>query len=146
MREYAVLQDQETSRDLLLQTDFSQTFRTGKPFDHVDLWVANWDGAANDSVYELRILEEDGTVAARAEIIGAQAPCINAYTVSFARVVPEAEQTYTLEIRLTNPDCAIKTDFLYYGTGVWDMYGDGALYAPEEIPNVDLAFAVYEQK
>lgn len=146
VKEYAVLQDQETSRDLLLQTDFSQTFRTGKPFDHVDLWVANWDGAANDSVYELRILEEDGTVAARAEIIGAQAPCINAYTVSFARVVPEAEQTYTLEIRLTNPDCAIKTDFLYYGTGVWDMYGDGALYAPEEIPNVDLAFAVYEQK
>ena len=42
VRNYSVLQDQETSKDLLLQTEFSQTFRTGKAFDHIDLWVANW--------------------------------------------------------------------------------------------------------
>ena len=40
----------------------------------------------------------------------------------------------------------MKTDFLYYQSGVWDMYEDGALYAPEEIQNVDLAFAVYEER
>ena len=146
VRNYSVLQDQETSKDLLLQTEFSQTFRTGKAFDHIDLWVANWDGAANDSIYELRILDEAGTEVARAQMPGAQMPCIDAYTVAFEKVIPEREQTYTIQVSLSNPDCAVKTDFLYYGTGAWNMYGDGALYAPEEIPNVDLAFAVYEER
>ena len=146
VRNYSVLQDQETSKDLLLQTEFSQTFRTGKAFDHIDLWVANWDGAANDSIYELRILDEAGTEVARAQMPGAQMPCIDAYTVAFEKVIPEREQTYTIQVSLSNPDCAVKTDFLYYGTGAWDMYGDGALYAPEEIPNVDMAFAVYEER
>ena len=146
VRNYSVLQDQETSKDLLLQTEFSQTFRTGKAFDHIDLWVANWDGAANDSIYELRILDEAGTEVARAQMPGAQMPCIDAYTVAFEKVIPERAQTYTIQVSLSNPDCAVKTDFLYYGTGAWDMYGDGALYAPEEIPNVDLAFAVYEER
>ena len=146
VRHYSFLQDQETSKDLLLQTEFSQTFRTGKAFDHIDLWVANWDGAANDSIYELRILDEAGTEVARAQMPGAQMPCIDAYTVAFEKVIPEREQIYTIQVSLSNPDCAVKTDFLYYGTGAWDMYGDGALYAPEEIPNVDLAFAVYEER
>lgn len=146
VREYSVLQDQETSQDLVLQTDFSQTFRTKKAFDHVDIWVANWDGAANDSVYDVQIVDEGGAVAASGELIGAAAPCIDAYTVAFAKVVPDREQTYRLQIRLRNPDCAAKTDFLYYQSGAWDMYGDGALYAPEEVPDVDLAFAVYEEK
>lgn len=146
VRNYSVLQDQETSKDLLLQTEFSQTFRTGKAFDHIDLWVANWDGAANDSIYEFRILDEAGTEVARAQMPGAQMPCIDAYTVAFEKVIPEREQIYTIQVSLSNPDCAVKTDFLYYGTGAWDMYGDGALYAPEEIPNVDLAFAVYEER
>ena len=146
VRNYSVLQDQETSKDLLLQTEFSQTFRTGKAFDHIDLWVANWDGAANDSIYELRILDEAGTEVARAQMPGAQMPCIDAYAVAFEKVIPEREQIYTIQVSLSNPDCVVKTDFLYYGTGAWDMYGDGALYAPEEIPNVDLAFAVYEER
>ena len=89
VRNYSVLQDQETSKDLLLQTEFSQTFRTGKAFDHIDLWVANWDGAANDSIYELRILDEAGTEVARAQMPGAQMPCIDAYTVAFEKVIPE---------------------------------------------------------
>ena len=121
VRNYSVLQDQETSKDLLLQTEFSQTFRTGKAFDHIDLWVANWDGAANDSIYELRILDEAGTEVARAQMPGAQMPCIDAYTVAFEKVIPEREQTYTIQVSLSNPDCAVKTDFLYYGTGAWDM-------------------------
>ena len=146
VREYSVLQDQETSENLVLQTDFTQTFRTRKAFDHVDIWVANWDGAANDSVYDLQILDENGSIVATGEIIGAAAPCINSYTVEFEKVVPDREQIYQIQVRLKNPDCAIKTDFLYYQSGVWDMYQDGVLYAPEEIENVDLAFAVYEEK
>lgn len=146
VREYAVLQDQETSRDLVLQTEFIQTFRTGKTFDHVDIWVANWDGAANDSVYDLQILDEGGMIVAEGEIIGAEAPCIDAYTVVFDKVVPGRLQTYRLQVKLRNPGCAVKTDFLYYQSGGWDMYGDGALYAPEEVPKVDLAFAVYEER
>ena len=54
-----------------------------KPFDHVDIWVANWDGGANDSVYELQILDEKGTAVAYGEIVGAAAPCMDACTVSF---------------------------------------------------------------
>lgn len=145
VREYAVLQDQETSKDLVLQENFAQTFRTGKAFDHVDIWVANWDGAGNDSVYDLRILDESGNIVAAGEIIGALAPCIDAYTVAFDRVVPDRTQTYRLEISLRNPDPAVRTDFLYYQSGAWDMYGGGALYAPEEVPQTDLAFAVYEE-
>ena len=64
VRDYAVLQDQETSDQLTLQTDFAQTFRTGKAFDHLDLWVANWDGGANDSVYDVTILDESGAAVA----------------------------------------------------------------------------------
>ena len=146
VREYAVLQDQETSESLLLQEAFTQTFRTGKPFDHADLWVANWDGPANDSVYMLQILQEDGSVEAEGEIIGSAAPCMEAYTVAFEKVLPDREQTYQLRVTLKNPDCAIKTDFLYYQTGAWDMYPEGALYAPKEIPDVDLAFAIYEER
>lgn len=146
VREYAVLQDQETSQNLVLQTDFVQTFRTGKAFDHADIWVANWDGAANDSVYDVRILDEGDTIVASGEMIGALAPCIDSYTVSFRKVVPDREQTYRLEVSLRNRDCAVKTDFLYYQSGAWDMYGGGALYAPEEVPDVDLAFAIYEEK
>jgi len=145
VREYAVLQDQETSDSLLLQTDFSQTFRTGKPFDHVDLWVANWDGAANDSIYQIQILKEDGTVAAAGTIIGSEAPCIDACTVAFEKVIPDREQTYRISVSLQNPDCSVKTDFLYYQSGAWDMYRDGALCIPEEVPGADLAFAVYEE-
>ena len=63
---------------------------------------------------------------------GAQMPCIDAYTVAFEKVIPEREQIYTIQVSLSNPDCAVKTDFLYYGTGAWDMYGDGALYAPKK--------------
>lgn len=143
VKSYAVLQDQETSRDLTLQENFSQSFRTGQAFDHVDLWVANWDGAANDSVYDVEILDEGGNIVAMGEVIGAEAPCMEAYTISFARVEPEREQTYTIHVTLRNPDCAVRTDFLYYQSGAWDMYADGALYAPEEVENVDLAFAVY---
>ncbi len=146
VREYAVLQDQETSESLVLQTEFSQTFRTGRAFDHVDIWVANWDGAANDSVYDLQILDESGAVAASGEIWGAAAPCMDSYTVSFEKVEPDRKQTYQIKVRLRNPDCAVKTDFLYYQSGAWDMYEDGALYAPEEVQNVDLAFAVYEER
>lgn len=146
VREYAVLQDQETSDSLVLQDSFAQTFRTKKAFDHVDIWVANWDGAANDSVYELQILDEEGSVVADGEIIGAAAPCIDAYTLSFGKVVPRREQEYRIQVNLKNPGCAVKTDFLYYQSGGWDMYKEGALYAPEEIPDVDLAFAVYEEK
>ncbi|MCI8586879.1 MAG: hypothetical protein HFI92_13515 [Lachnospiraceae bacterium] len=146
VREYAVLQDQETGGSLTLQTDFVQTFRTGQAFDHVDLWVANWDGGANDSVYEMEIREESGAVVAEGEIVGASAPCMAAYTLAFEKVTPEKEQTYRIEICLTNPDCAVKTDFLYYQSGVFDMYEEGALFAPEEIKNVDLAFAVYEER
>ncbi len=145
IREYSVLQDQETGSGLTLQEAFIQTFRTGRPFDHVELWVANWDGAANDSIYDLQILDEDGRVVAKGEIVGAAAPCIDAYPVAFGKVVPKREQTYTLKVTLRNPDCAVKIDFLYYGTGVWDMYEDGALYAPDEVEDVDLAFAVYEE-
>lgn len=146
VREYSVLQDQETSENLVLQTGFTQTFRTKKAFDHVDIWVANWDGAANDSIYGLHIVDEGGNIVATGEIIGAAAPCINSYTVAFEKVVPDREQTYQIQVRLRNPDCAVKTDFLYYQSGAWDMYEDGALYAPEEVWNVDLAFAVYEEK
>lgn len=146
VREYSVLQDQETSESLVLQTGFTQTFRTKKAFDHVDIWVANWDGAANDSIYDLHIVDEGGNIVATGEIIGAAAPCINSYTVAFEKVVPDREQTYQIQVRLRNPDCAVKTDFLYYQSGAWDMYEDGALYAPEEVWNVDLAFAVYEEK
>lgn len=146
VREYAVLQDQETSESLVLQDGLMQTFRTQKAFDHVDIWVANWDGAANDSVYELCILDENGVPAAYGEIIGAAAPCMDAYTVSFEKVVPGREQEYCIQIKIEDPDCAVKTDFLYYQSGGWDMYQEGNLFAPEEIPGVDLAFAVYEEK
>lgn len=145
VREYAVLQDQESSRDLTLQTEFSQTFRTARSFDHVDLWVANWDGPANDSVYEVRILDEEGAVAASGEIIGASAPCMEACTVAFEKIVPGREREYRIQIRLKNPDCTFRTDFLYYQSGAWDMYRGGALFAPEEIPETDLAFSVYEE-
>ncbi len=146
VREYAVLQDQETSESLVLQDGFTQTFRTKKPFDHVDIWVANWDGGANDSVYELQILDEKGTAVAYGEIVGAAAPCMDACTVSFERVVPDREQEYRIQVNIINPDCAVKTDFLYYQSGGWDMYAEGMLYAPEEVPGVDLAFAVYEER
>lgn len=145
VREYAVLQDQESSRNLTLQTEFSQTFRTDRPFDHVDLWVANWDGPANDSVYEVQIVDEEGAVAASGEIVGASAPCMEACTVAFEKIVPDREREYRIRVRLKNPDCTFRTDFLYYQSGSWDMYRGGALFAPEEIPDTDLAFAVYEE-
>lgn len=144
VRDYAVLQDQESSNELTLQEHFSQTFRTGKAFDHIDLWVANWDGTANDSVYEVTVWDESGTAVAFGEVIGAEAPCMSAYTIVFDRVVPERTQTYTIEVTLRNPDCAIRTDFLYYQSA-WDLYADGALYVLEEVENVDLAFAVYAE-
>jgi hypothetical protein len=146
VQEYAVLQDQETSDSLVLQSDFAQTFRTGQAFDHLSIWVANWDGASNDSVYDVQILDESGQTVAEGEIIGAEAPCIDAYTIAFERVVPEKEQTYTIQVSIRNPECAIRTDFLYYQSGAWDMYAEGALYAPEEITDVDLAFAVYDEQ
>ena len=144
VRDYAVLQDQETSDQLTLQRDFSQTFRTGKAFDHLDLWVANWDGAANDSVYDVTILDESGAAVAAGQVIGAEAPCMSAYTIAFDRVQPDYVQTYTIQVAIRNPDCAIKTDFLYYQS-TWDLYADGALYTLQEEQNVDLAFAVYSE-
>ncbi len=144
VRDYAVLQDQETSDQLTLQTDFSQTFRTGKVFDHLDLWVANWDGAANDSVYDVTILDESGAAVAAGQVIGAEAPCMSAYTIAFDQVQPDHVQTYTIQVAIRNPDCAIKTDFLYYQSS-WNMYADGALYTSQEEQNVDLAFAVYSE-
>lgn len=66
VRDYVVLQDQETSDKLTLQTDFSQTFRTEKAFDHLDLWVANWDGGANDSIYNVTIFDESGAAVRQA--------------------------------------------------------------------------------
>ena len=78
------------------------------------------------------------------EVNGAEAPCMSAYTIAFDRIVPERTQTYTIEVTLRNPDCVIRTDFLYYQSA-WDLYADGALYAPEEVENVDLAFAVYAE-
>ena len=60
--------------------------------------------------------------------------------------MPVLEQTYRIEVRIKDPNCAVKTDFLYYQSGAWDTYEDGALYAPEEIEDVDLAFAVYEER
>ena len=144
VRSYSVLQDQESSNELTLQEHFSQTFTTGKAFDHIALWVANWDGAANDSVYDVTVWDESGVAVASGQVIGAEAPCMSAYTIAFDRIVPERTQTYTIEVTLRNPDCVIRTDFLYYQSA-WDLYADGALYAPEEVENVDLAFAVYAE-
>ena len=145
VRDYVVLQDQETSDKLTLQTDFSQTFRTGKAFDHLDLWVANWDGAANDSVYDVTILDESGAAVAAGQVNGAEAPCMSAYTIAFEPVQPDHVQTYTIQVAIRNPDCAIRTDFLYYQSS-WDMYADGTLCTSQEEQNVDLAFAVYIEK
>ncbi len=144
VRDYVVLQDQETSDKLTLQTDFSQTFRTGKAFDHLDLWVANWDGGANDSIYNVTIFDESGAAVASGQVIGAEAPCMSPYTIAFDRVQPDHAETYTIQVAIQNPDCAIKTDFLYYQSS-WDMYADGALYTSQEEQNVDLAFAVYSE-
>ncbi len=146
VQEYLVLQDQETSGDFLLQTEFRQTFRTGKPFDHLAVWVANWDGAANDSVYDVAVMDEEGRTVAAGEVVGAAAPCMSDYTIVFAPVQPDREQIYMVQVTLRNPDCAIKTDFLYYGSGSWDMYPDGMLHASEAEENMDLAFAVYEER
>ena len=126
VRSYSVLQDQESSNELTLQEHFLQTYTTGKAFDHIALWVANWDGAANDSVYDVTVWDESGVAVASGQVIGAEAPCMSAYTIAFDRIVPE------------------RTDFLYYQSA-WDLYADGALYAPEEVENVDLAFAVYAE-
>lgn len=71
---------------------------------------------------------------------------MEAYSISFERVVPDREQVYRIQVRLKNPDCRIRTDFLYYQSGAWDVYPEGALHAPEEVPLVDLAFAVYEER
>ena len=106
--------------------------------------MANWDGAANDSVYDVTVWDESGVVVASGQVIGVEAPCMSAYTIAFDRIVPERTQTYTIEVTLRNPDCVIRTDFLYYQSA-WDLYADGALYAPEEVENVDLAFAVYAE-
>ena len=144
VRDYAVLQDQETSDQLTLQTDFAQTFRTGKAFDHLDLWVANWDGGANDSVYDVTILDESGAAVATGQVIGAEAPCMSPYTIAFDRVQPDHAETYTIQVAIQNPDCAIKTDFLYYQS-TCDLYADGALYTSQEEQKVDLAFAVYSE-
>lgn len=100
--------------------------------------MANWDGAANDSVYDVTVWDESGVAVASGQVIGAEAPCMSAYTIAFDRIVPEQTQTYTIEVTLRNPDCVIRTDFLYYQSA-WDLYADGALYAPEEVENVDLA-------
>lgn len=111
MRSYSVLQDQESSNELTLQEHFSQTFTTGKAFDHIALWVANWDGAANDSVYDVTVWDESGVAVASGQVIGAEAPCMSAYTIAFDRIVPEQTQTYTIEVTLRNPDCVIRTGF-----------------------------------
>lgn len=146
VREYSVLQDQETTKDFILQTEFAQTFQTDKAFDHVDIWVANWVGEVNDSIYELEILDKQENVVAKGEIVSSKAPCISSYTVFFERVVPETKETYRLQIRLKNPQCDFKTDFLYYQTDAWDMYAEGDLYLSDVVEKVDLAFAVYEEK
>ena len=100
MRSYSVLQDQESSNELTLQEHFSQTFTTGKAFDHIALWVANWDGAANDSIYDVTVLDESGVAVVSGQVIGAEAPCMSAYTIAFDRIVPERTQTYTIEVTL----------------------------------------------
>lgn len=146
VKQYVVLQDQETSTDFTIQEECFQTFTSKKPFNTLDLWVANWDGAANDSIYDVKILTEDGTVVRQLELEGAQAPCMSNYTLSFDKITPEKEERYTIWIKLRNPDCNIKTDFLYYGSGSWDVYEAGGLYLPEEKEQMDLAFAAYYQK
>lgn len=147
VKQYVVLQDQETSANFTIQKECYQTFTSRKPFNTLDLWVANWDGAANDSIYDVKILTKDGTVVRQMELLGANAPCMSNYTLSFEKITPEEkEETYTIWIKLRNSDCAIKTDFLYYGSGNWDMYQEGSLYTPEEKEQMDLAFAVYYQK
>ena len=133
MRSYSVLQDQESSNELTLQEHFSQTFTTGKAFDHIALWVANWDGAANDSLYDVTVWDESGMAVASGQVIGAEAPCMSAYTIAFDRIVPERTQTYTIEVTLRIA-LRICMDFLYYQSA-WDLYENGALYAPEEVEN-----------
>ena len=90
-----------------------------------------WSSAANDSLYDVTVWDESGVAVASGQVIGAEAPCMSAYTIAFDRIVPEQTQTYTIEVTLHNPDCVIRTDFLYYQSA-WDLYADGALYAPEE--------------
>ena len=75
--------------------------------------MANWDGAANDSVYDVTVWDESGVAVASGQVIGAEAPCMSAYTIAFDRIVPERTQTYTIEVTLRNPDCVIRMDFLY---------------------------------
>ncbi len=127
VRRLFVLQDQESSNELTLQEHFSQTFTTGKAFDHIALWVANWDGAANDSVYDVTVWDESGVAVASGQVIGAEAPCMSAYTIAFDRIVPEQTQTYTIEVTLRNPDCVIRTDFPLLSECMGSL-SDGALY------------------
>lgn len=146
VKDYVVLQDQESSANFAIQEECYQTFTSKKAFNTIDLWVANWDGAANDSIYDVKILTEDGTVIRQMELIGAQAPCMSNYTLSFEKITPEREEDYTIWIKLRNADCAIKTDFLYYGSRSWDVYEAGNLYTSEKKKAMDLAFAVYYEK
>ena len=106
--------------------------------------MANWDGGANDSVYDVTILDESGAAVATGQVIGAEAPCMSPYTIAFDRVQPDHAETYTIQVAIQNPDCAIKTDFLYYQS-TCDLYADGALYTSQEEQKVDLAFAVYSE-
>lgn len=116
-----------------------QTFESEGSFDHISVQVRNPLAMENDSIYELTLLEENGTVLDSCRI---KAAAVADYAfVTFSLATVHNEGSYKLIIqKKSGIDNMI---WLYYDTGNYDAYKKGELVGLPVQSTMDLAFKVY---
>lgn len=116
----------------------TQTFTADMPFDEIYLQAENVKGDANDSVYRIRLLDENNNLISTTDLNGSR---VISYGLTKLDMHSDADRgRYRLSIQKISGNDTLS--FLYYDTGNYDAYSDGELTGLKNAMKPDLCFIV----
>lgn len=144
-REFSVVQDMNAGEQLPLQKGerITQTFHASRPFNRIACKVDNPLGTQNNSVYEMELLSEDGTVITSRKINSREVPDKDYCYMETPLIAPKKEQTYTIRITPVETDPENHLTFSYYRSGNYDLYSDGSMDGLNSEETSDLTFSAF---
>lgn len=146
-RETSVMQDMYDGNDLLplfAYSTISQTFSTDKPFSHIGVKVLNENQESNHSLYQMRLLDENGSLLAEDAFFSCYISDKDYCYLAFDTVIPDSKHRYTLEITAIAADETQHLTFPYYHSRNYDIYKDGQMSGLNSNEKSDLTFIVFD--
>lgn len=143
--DYAAVQDMSLGecKPLYNGEVITQTFISDRPFNHVGVKVYNDAGAANESIYRMELLSENGDILSHRDFIGAEAENGGYCYLKFDDIIPNGKEAYTIQLTALHTTETSVIMFGYYNTHQYDIYSDGFMSGLNSDEKSDLTFEAF---